>query len=1049
MTAGAVQTLLTICAPVRKGADLDQLETLIAKDGNPASDEGVAARCLHKTSIVHFASLSLLDLAEPNAPPDLVILLEVNADGDKTSAIQTLAREAVDWLGPIFEFSDRRPWESLDRLMMRHCLALHTWPIGAIGLAFQGVGEFSVRDIAAQRDLAAFVRDALDHFHHERRGQDVSAMQALTFVRRLIRSPGPAASGAAQPTPLDELRLRGQAFADFLLRGNGQTYAFAQWTQPTKFTTFVRWLTSPPMRVVWGILLAIGAAIDIAILRALPNISETHSAVSMIWRPPAYVLLGLGYVARFLLFLAPAFGGVLLVTVLLGGLFLHLLRLGEERNTPDPSTAGLDVMRRINAVENPPNYAQNHFMAVTTLTPGLFTFLRLSLALYGIAVVLKYHFRPGFVLTMGTIHFAKWFRVPGARKMVFQANYDGSWESYLEDFITKAHTGQTAAWSNSVGFPRTRFLIGEGAQDGDRFKRWVRRQQVLAPFWYSRFPDLTTDQIRDNALVHDGLMRAQSETAARAWLDCLGSRQRPAGTIESGEVQSITLRGFKYHSHTVCAVLRLPDDPLVRQSWLQQVAQNPALAITFGETPPSARVHPGLGTDGDRDMVAGATATFVGFTAAGLSRCGLDAGGRDTGLASFSSAFNIGMAGRARILNDIGESAPQGWEFGDAPLVKDRVEIRPAADLALLIYGFSHTQCRGVLEAHLRELPGHQILSAVWSGPHQGAKGRALNEPFGFRDGISQPVINGTQRAAKGAPARDLVEPGEFIFGYPNNQAYYAPSPVVSAQTDPEDHLPTNAAEAPAPFPDFAARPLPEDLRDFGRNGSFMVLRKLRQNVEAFSAFTEDKARELNDIPGFALMNGGRVSADWVAAKMVGRHRDGAPLVESAGASPSGSSQDLNDFDFGSTDPQGLQCPLGAHIRRANPRTSLQPNDPNQQMITNRHRLLRRGRAYDIAATSEDGKPEVGLLFVGICADLERQFEFIQQTWVDSPAFHGLEHEPDPVVGKAEGTTSRVFTIPTPAGPLKLKGMGNFVTVRGGGYFFLPSRAALAYLATL
>jgi deferrochelatase/peroxidase EfeB len=96
-------------------------------------------------------------------------------------------------------------------------------------------------------------------------------------------------------------------------------------------------------------------------------------------------------------------------------------------------------------------------------------------------------------------------------------------------------------------------------------------------------------------------------------------------------------------------------------------------------------------------------------------------------------------------------------------------------------------------------------------------------------------------------------------------------------------------------------------------------------------------------------------------------------------------------------------------------------------------------------------KPEKGMLFACLCADIERQFEFVQQTWINSPNFHGLSNEPDPIVG-TRSSNSR-FTIPTPAGPVKLEqpdggSMNQFVTVRGGGYFFLPSRSALLYLAT-
>jgi deferrochelatase/peroxidase EfeB len=112
-------------------------------------------------------------------------------------------------------------------------------------------------------------------------------------------------------------------------------------------------------------------------------------------------------------------------------------------------------------------------------------------------------------------------------------------------------------------------------------------------------------------------------------------------------------------------------------------------------------------------------------------------------------------------------------------------------------------------------------------------------------------------------------------------------------------------------------------------------------------------------------------------------------------------------------------------------------------MITNRHRLLRRGRSYQQA-------DEKGLLFIGLCADLERQFEFIQQSWLGSTSFAGLTNEPDPIVAVKPSGTSTRFTIPTSAGSLVLPDADeSFVTVRGGGYFFLPSRSALVFLRKL
>jgi deferrochelatase/peroxidase EfeB len=165
-----------------------------------------------------------------------------------------------------------------------------------------------------------------------------------------------------------------------------------------------------------------------------------------------------------------------------------------------------------------------------------------------------------------------------------------------------------------------------------------------------------------------------------------------------------------------------------------------------------------------------------------------------------------------------------------------------------------------------------------------------------------------------------------------------------------------------------------------------------------------------------------------------------------------------NDFLFGTEDPEALRCPFGAHIRRANPRDGLKLGDAAQQAITNRHRLLRRGRPYEVKPDGGETTSEKGLMFACLCADLERQFEFVQQTWIGSSSFHGLTDEVDPIIGSqdpvidAKDQTRKPggrFTIPTPSGPVTLKGLKSFVSVRAGGYFFMPSLSALQYLCDL
>lgn len=199
---------------------------------------------------------------------------------------------------------------------------------------------------------------------------------------------------------------------------------------------------------------------------------------------------------------------------------------------------------------------------------------------------------------------------------------------------------------------------------------------------------------------------------------------------------------------------------------------------------------------------------------------------------------------------------------------------------------------------------------------------------------------------------------------------------------------------------------------------------------------------------------------------MIGRWQDGSPLVGNptcpAKAVPGGRPD--NDFAFGVDDPQGFDCPLGAHIRRANPRDSQEPGDRDEQRITNRHRLLRRGRSYSYDPGDGQGK-RTGLLFMALCSEIERQFEFVQHTWLNATSFHGLVGETDPLLGKSCATndiisarrsrsdnhrvedSQTIFTIPTAVGPIEVPRMNSYVALRGGGYFFLPSRSALRFLS--
>jgi len=190
-----------------------------------------------------------------------------------------------------------------------------------------------------------------------------------------------------------------------------------------------------------------------------------------------------------------------------------------------------------------------------------------------------------------------------------------------------------------------------------------------------------------------------------------------------------------------------------------------------------------------------------------------------------------------------------------------------------------------------------------------------------------------------------------------------------------------------------------------------------------------------------------------LAARIVGRWPDGEPLVL-APDGPTDAQRPSDEFRYHDLDPDGLRCPLGAHIRRAHPRDMLDPDPGSERSIAidKRHRLLRRGRGYGVpisAASALDGgggdDGERGLHFICMCANIARQFEFVQHTWLNSPKFHGLYDDADPLVGPA----GRSLTLQATPVSRRVKDLPSFVGVRGGAYFFLPGVRALRYLASI
>lgn len=390
-----------------------------------------------------------------------------------------------------------------------------------------------------------------------------------------------------------------------------------------------------------------------------------------------------------------------------------------------------------------------------------------------------------------------------------------------------------------------------------------------------------------------------------------------------------------------------------------------------------------------------ATAIQVALTYAGLERVGVPA----AILASFPDEFRQGMAARAESLGDRGASAPAQWESGLGT---------GEAHVMVTAWAVDNAHLDRVRE-ELRQLGAAAGATTVVNETRCQAlpEGR---DHFGFVDGISQPAVRGT--SVKGRPGdgqpngrgrwRD-VAPGEFVLGY----------------VDEDGALPAAPA---APF---------------DRNGSFMVYRKLQMHVATFRAMLAKAARHY---PG---------GEEMLAAKIVGRWRDGTPLVASPDRPDpaiAGDPNRVNDFSYAG-DKDGLRCPVGAHIRRAHPRDS---EGFFGGKLTNRHRIIRRGRSYGPLlpdGMQEDDGSDRGLAFVCFNASIWRQFETIQRLWVDDGDPFQLGSDKDFLIGCPVDGTGKM-TIPGKP-PFFLAPQPRFVTMRGGEYLFQPSISALRWLAGL
>jgi len=379
-------------------------------------------------------------------------------------------------------------------------------------------------------------------------------------------------------------------------------------------------------------------------------------------------------------------------------------------------------------------------------------------------------------------------------------------------------------------------------------------------------------------------------------------------------------------------------------------------------------------------------------------------------LLSFPVEFLQGMKARAEVLGDTGRNSPEHW---------DDIWQKETAHIWLAVNALSPEALQGccdTLQGLVNTSGGVRVVGQQDAAALKIDGQFCTKEHFGYTDGFGNPDYLGIERKS---------QPGQGKLMKDGSWAPLATGELLLGYADEAGELPV------APLPHLLAN-----------NGTFMVYRKLHQNVATFRQYLEEKGK---------LYAGGK---EKLASKFVGRWRDGTPTVLSPDEEDPTLVSDPNrnvNFTFGK-DPTGAKCPLGAHLRRANPRDAF---DFETRLI-NRRRITRRGLPY--GSYVPEGLPvsdteERGVAFMALSACIARQFEFVQQQWINYGNDSHQGNDKDPLLGNhsdaPNGSRFMVQGSDDPKNPPFIcGGLTNFVEVRGGDYFFIPSMTALKMIST-
>jgi Dyp-type peroxidase family len=521
---------------------------------------------------------------------------------------------------------------------------------------------------------------------------------------------------------------------------------------------------------------------------------------------------------------------------------------------------------------------------------------------------------------------------------------------------------------------RELFHTPAGDAEAERARRffdgagWLMLEPIAGQDGIERLPERLGDAVREMRQASIEARRRAPDTDARAAVEVERARI-------GRDVQANILTSYAGMTHG-CAVLLGFDGAAAARAFVGLLAAE----VTPHEDAEAARLKVNVAL------------TYQGFRTLGLSEAELE---------SFPSDFREGMAARAGLLGDVGPEHPDNWDgprWGGIDAAPGGRLASPAEIDALLLlqvpgpvperpWGPEHPLYR-----RLQQLVAASGVRVIGVLPLQRELETrppcvgAVKEHFGYVDGVSQPVA---APWANGAPARDHVALGELLLGYRGDRG--------------------------------GSERYPMGPELYTRDGSFLVVRQLEQDVEAFEAFIDENA---------GAFAGGREA---LYTKLMGRQRDGWSPI---------STTSVNEFDY-SQDPLGERCPLASHVRRSNPRA---PSGVSVHGLELRGpRIARRGFSYGPLSGSSERGPR-GLLFMAFNASLAEQFEVIQR-WLNGANSTGvLSAHADPIVSHRSG---QVLTLMDGNEPRHLLKQKPFVKLIWGAYFFAPSKPALAALARL